>query len=118
MELIVNITTVLSVVISIGFMIFLYVRFLNNQKAKHPFSHNEIKTTEYPECPDFFESIDHNGEPVCKNVYKIGKCRKTSPYTVSFKNNKLFNNTKDGNYWKCRWAQDCEVPWSGIDYLC
>lgn len=119
MELIVNITSVLSVMIGVGFMIFLYLRFLNNQKAKNPFLQNETKNIEYPECPDFFESTtDHNGEKVCENVYKIGKCRLKSPYTVSFNNNDLFTNTKDGNSWKCRWAKECEVPWDSIDNLC
>uniref|UniRef100_A0A6C0EHF3 Uncharacterized protein n=1 Tax=viral metagenome TaxID=1070528 RepID=A0A6C0EHF3_9ZZZZ len=119
MNSIVNITSVLSVMISISFMIFLYVRYLNNQNAKNPFLQNETKKIEYPQCPDFFESTtDNNDDKVCKNVYKIGKCRLSDPYTASFLKDDLFTNTKDGNYWKCRWAKECEVPWEGIDNLC
>tara|TARA_B110001469_G_C9628483_1_gene314015 strand:- start:758 stop:1117 length:360 start_codon:yes stop_codon:yes gene_type:complete len=119
MKTIVSITSILSLIIAVGFMIFLYLKYLNNQKTKYPHSQNEKENFEHPECPDFFEIVtDSNGEKQCKNIYKIGKCRKTAPYTVSFRNNKLFNNTKDGNYWKCRWAKDCEVPWDGIDQMC
>ena len=116
MELIVNITNVLSVIIVISFMVFLYLRYLKN-KSKNPFLQTEKNEIEYPECPDFFESTtNHKGDKVCKNVYKIGKCRLKYPYTVSF-DDELYNS-KDGNKWKCRWAKECEVPWNNIDYLC
>ena len=119
MNTVVSITGLLSVVIAVGFIVFLYLRYLNNQKAKSNFSDNKGDNIEYPDCPDFFEIVtDSNGEKQCKNIYNIGKCRKTAPYTVSFRKNKLFNNTEDGNYWKCRWAKECEVPWEGIDNLC
>ena len=88
-----SITAILSVIIAVGFMIFLYLKYLNNQKAKNPLSQNEKENFEYPECPDFFEIVtDSKGKKQCKNIYKIGKCRKTAPHTVSFRNNKLFIN--------------------------
>jgi len=119
MEQSVGITGILSVLIAVGFIIFLYLRYLNNQKAKNPLLQNEKETFKYPECPAFFETMtDHTGKIKCKNVLNIGKCRKSPHDTISFEDNKLFNNTKTGKYWKCRWAKECEVPWGGIEKLC
>ena len=122
MELGVKITGVLSVLIAVGFMIFLYLRYLNNKKANNSILY-EKEQFKYPDCPDFFEIVsDSDGKKHCENVYNIGKCRKKGVGTgngkISFDENTLFNNTKDGNYWKCRWAKECEVPWDGINKLC
>jgi hypothetical protein len=120
MELAIGITSVLSVLIGVGFIIFLYLKYLKNQKDRNPHYQSEKENFEYSDCPDFFETItDSNGNKKCNNVYSLGSCRtKDSNFTtVSFDDN-LFNNTKDGNYWKCRWAKDCNVPWDGIDRLC
>ena len=121
MVLEVKITGVFSVLIGIGFMIFLYLRYLNNQKANNPLSYELKEEFKYPDCPDFFEIVtDTDGKKQCENIYNIGKCvkKESGNNKISFDDNILFNNTKDGNYWKCRWAKECEVPWDGINKLC
>ena len=64
------------------------------------------------ECPDYWETT---AEDTCVNTHKIGKCGLTAPY--SFKG-EIFKNQKTGDYSKCIWAKDCEVPWHNISNLC
>jgi hypothetical protein len=116
----INITTVLCVVIIIGFFIYSYLKYLN-KKSLSSFRQNTGQSKnniDFPECPDFFEVIDNNGKKVCKNTYKLGKCRIDNDHnTVSF-DDELFNNIKNGNYYKCRWSKECDTPWQNIERLC
>ena len=69
MDLIVNITNILSVVIAIGFMIILYHKYLKNKREKFPYQQNEDSNVKYSECPDFFESTtNYKNENVCENI--------------------------------------------------
>ena len=64
-------------------------------------------------CPDYWDIVD---EYKCKNTKKIGKCLLGDNNIMDF-NETIFKG-KDSDYYKCRWAVKCEVPWEGIDILC
>ncbi len=66
-------------------------------------------------CPDYWESV---GDKVCKNVNFLGSCANTTlSNTVDF-SGEIFTNSNTGDYAKCKWAKECNMPWSGIDRIC
>lgn len=66
-------------------------------------------------CPDHWEVV---GKNTCKNVKKIGgKCNiEDNELKFNF-DDKIFHG-KEGLYYKCKWAHQCNVSWEGIDNLC
>ena len=62
-------------------------------------------------CPDYW-TMEKEG--VCRNVNNLGTCAKDS--TIDF-NNEQFKG-RDGDLNKCRFAQNCNISWTGIDKLC
>ena len=66
-------------------------------------------------CPDQWEVIDNNK---CKNVKKLGNCHNTdSDLVFSFDDYDIFKG-KQSLYYKCKWANNCNTSWEGIDNLC
>jgi hypothetical protein len=68
-------------------------------------------------CPDYWDVV---GENRCRNVNKLGICLHgdgTKDSDVMDFNLPIFEGKK-GMYYKCSWAQKCQVPWEGISNLC
>lgn len=109
-----NLLTTESLIISISIVSLIliivysygnYVKF----KKKQMLNVKKVKPTN---CPDYWDSI---GEHKCRNIHKIGKCGLNDD--VDF-NDKMFQNTKTGDYMKCRYSKYCNTSWEGIDDLC
>ena len=66
-------------------------------------------------CPDYWES---EGNGVCKNVHKIGQCRRSDTNMHMDFNAEDMYTGSDGMYNKCEWSKACEAPWEGVDHLC
>ena len=64
-------------------------------------------------CPDYWEVQDEN---VCRNTHAIGLCKTGGDRDMDF-TDELFTGRK-GDYYKCAWSKQCQVPWEGIDNLC
>ena len=72
--------------------------------------------TVFPECPDYWEKV---GTDKCKNVLRVnGKCNTSVDNSIMDFDNEIFKNKKLGSKFKCKWARDCGVSWSGISSLC
>lgn len=68
------------------------------------------------DCPDYWDKV---GEFKCKNNLRVnGKCNTTVDNSVMDFDNEIFKNPKFGNKFKCKWARDCGITWSGINSLC
>ena len=98
----------LIVIVSVLVIYFVYNYYKNKQ----------IKQPEFPPwkslCPELWEVVDKNK---CKNVNKIGNCMLERDMVMDF-NDPIFKDKKKGNYYKCKWAKECNVSWEGIDNLC
>ena len=64
-------------------------------------------------CPDYWDIVD---DTKCRNTKQIGKCLLGKNNIMDF-NESIFKG-KEGDYFKCRWAVKCQVPWEGIDTMC
>jgi hypothetical protein len=78
---------------------------------------NKTKDIKFPpmknKCPDYWEVQDDN---VCRNVHSVGLCKTGGDRDMNF-NDELFTGRK-GDFYKCAWSKQCQVPWEGIDNLC
>lgn len=104
-----TIIIVISFMIIIIILIYAYKQYKIYQETIKELNIEKKRTAE---CPDYWETT---AEDTCVNTHKIGKCGLTAPY--SFKG-EIFKNQKTGDYSKCIWAKDCEVPWHNISNLC
>jgi hypothetical protein len=66
-------------------------------------------------CPDYWDSIGNNK---CQNSNSLGTCSNTPGANIMDFSGEIFNNANTGNYSKCKWANGCNVSWSGIERLC
>lgn len=106
-------TTAIVVLFFVFLGIFIYRSYRDFQKQKT--DKLDARTTP-PECPDYWEKVGPNK---CKNTLRVnGNCN-TSPEnsTMDF-DTEIFKHPKLSNKFKCRWARQCKVSWSGIDSLC
>jgi hypothetical protein len=79
---------------------------------------NINSNTKFPpwpsKCPDYWEVLDNNQ---CKNVYKIGDCKSIEADNIMDFSEPIFQGSK-GIYYKCNWANKCNIPWEGVDNIC
>ena len=115
-----KIVSLFAVLIIIGISVYLFLDIKDKMTIKDTQINNGMVQDKYPECPDFFDIINENGEKKCKNVYNLGSCINTEGNNKisAFFNHDFFKDPKKGNYRRCLWSKDCEVPWEGIDRLC
>lgn len=70
------------------------------------------KTRKYPpvvgDCPDYWESSEENGKPICRNTKNIGNCGKK----MNFSGPQFVGD--DGICNKAKWAKNCQLSWDGI----
>jgi len=109
-------TSLLSIIIIVTFIIYIYLEIKSLSKQKT----STLKTKlNYGDCPDFFETITRDGKKYCKNTYKLGSCANAKDNnTISFEDEELFTDNVNGNKMKCKWSKECDIPWNGIDRLC
>ena len=78
-------------------------------------------------CPDYWKVIstkkfiDTDGKeiiaPVCQNVNSIGYCNlEPNDSIIDFTSQEYRGET--GDLFKCRWADQCNVPWQGYSDIC
>ena len=72
-------------------------------------------TVPYSICPSYWDSI---GNSKCQNTNSLGSCSNTPGSNIMDFNSEVFTNPNTGNYAKCKWANACNVSWSGIDRMC
>lgn len=109
-------TSLLSVIIIVVFIIYIYVEIKSINKNN---TVNMKTKLTYGECPDFFETMTRDGKKYCKNTYKLGSCAKSEDNNIiSFEDDELFTDDVNGNIMKCKWSKECDIPWNGIDRLC
>tara|TARA_B100001093_G_scaffold334640_1_gene319525 strand:+ start:27 stop:362 length:336 start_codon:yes stop_codon:yes gene_type:complete len=101
--------SVLTVLIIVGFI----VSFVYELKRDR----DQRMNTKFPpfknKCPDYWEVGEDNN---CINTYSVGLCKTEGDKKMNFSDS-LFSGKK-GDYYKCAWAKQCQVPWEGIDSLC
>ena len=101
--------SVLTVLIIVGFI----VSFVYELKRDR----DQRMNTKFPpfknKCPDYWEIGEDNN---CINTYSVGLCKTEGDKKMNFSDS-LFSGKK-GDYYKCAWAKQCQVPWEGIDSLC
>ena len=101
--------SVLTVLIIVGFI----VSFVYELKRDR----DQRMNTKFPpfknKCPDYWEVGEDNN---CINTYSVGLCKTEGDKKMNFSDS-LFSGKK-GDYYKCAWAKQCQVPWGGIDSLC
>ena len=115
-----NLITFLSVVIILGVGIYMVLQMKKMAQMKNEKQSGKLSQLKYPECPDLFEVINENGNKMCKNTYKIGRCNNTNDNNKisAFFNDEFFLNNMKGDYRRCLWSKDCEASWDGIERLC
>ena len=107
-------STVLIIVGVLGFCglcIYLY----NNYKEFKAKLLATTATKPATNCPDYWESI---GESKCQNAKFLGSCSNKPDSNIMDFSGEIFTNKNTGNYAKCKWANACNVSWSGIDRIC
>ena len=79
---------------------------------------SNVKFPPWPSrCPDYWEVVNSTDtELKCKNVHNVGICNLTDDKTKEFSGAE-YTGSK-GPYYKCTWANECRVPWEGVDNLC
>ena len=77
----------------------------------------DIKSLKIPpwknKCPDYWLM---EGEGKCRNIHKIGKCALEDDGIIDFSKKPFIGEEGDKN--KCRIANACNIPWTGIDDKC
>lgn len=106
-----------TVLIIVGFLIFigLCVYLYNTYKEFKAKLLATNVTKAFTMCPDYWESIGNNK---CQNTKSLGSCSTMEGSNIMDFGGEIFTNGNTGNYAKCKWAQGCNVSWSGIDRLC
>lgn len=106
-------TTAIIVLFIIFFGVFLYRSYQDFQKQKTEKLDARITP---PECPDYWEKVGPNK---CKNTLRVnGNCNTSLDNNIMDFDTEIFKHPKLSNKFKCRWARQCKVSWSGIDSLC
>ena len=113
----VQITSLLSVIIITGSIIYVYLSIKTTQNKRTTTTNNKIN---YADCPDFFETIEKDGTKYCKNTYNLGNSNNNegNKLDLAFEDEDLFTNNEHGNLMKCKWTKNKGIPWNGIDRLC
>ena len=77
-----------------------------------------VKFPPWPsKCPDYWQVINSSADNLrCKNINKIGICNLKGDLIKSF-DDAVYSGSK-GDYYKCSWANQCRVPWEGVDNIC
>lgn len=106
-----------TVLIIVGFLVFvgLCIYLYNAYKAFKAKLLATNVTKAFTTCPDYWDSIGNNK---CQNTKALGSCSTTEGANIMDFGGDIFTNANTGNYAKCKWAQGCNVSWSGIDRLC
>lgn len=100
-----KIAVVLAIII--GYGIYIIVKYRKESEEKFKIVRAK--------CPDYWEVLDNNK---CKNVKKLGQCSNTEDNNIMDFSDDMYKHPKNGNYFKCVWAKNCEVSWQGIDLIC
>lgn len=66
-------------------------------------------------CPDYWDSL---GNGKCQNTKMLGSCSNKPEANIMDFSGEIFTNKNTGDYAKCKWANACNVSWSGIDRSC
>lgn len=103
------ITGIISLLIIVGFCINIFINYRKHKDLEE----NTVFPPWPSKCPDYWSTELKNK---CKNVHKLGKCKTGSDNIMDF-SDQIFNGNK-GQYYKCNWAKQCNIPWEGIDSLC
>ena len=114
-----NYSNIQIVIIILGIIIILWnlISFYNKYKAEQKKLREQASVKrQAAECPDYWDVV---GKNKCKNVHRIGVCRRGEGVNnvIDF-NNEIFTNPKSGQYRKCQWSQTCKAPWEGVDNIC
>ena len=107
-------TVVIVIVAVIGFTglcIYLYNVYKNTKSNLLATSATKV----YASCPDYWDSI---GKGQCQNTNLLGSCSNTPNANIMDFSGEIFTNANTGNYSKCKWANSCNISWSGVDRLC
>ena len=108
-------TSSFVIAIKILFVVFIGIYIYQTYKEFQKKKKSQIDIS-IPECPDYWDKI---GSKKCKNNLRVnGRCNTTVDNSIMDFDNEIFNNQKFGNKFKCKWARDCGVSWSGISSLC
>ena len=119
-----NLTNTFSILVVIGFIVYLYLDYNKNKKSNVSESKNKIVNNmnkKYSDCPNYFEIKENEEDNTvsCVNTHKLGKCKETYNFDRIIKeNSRIFNTIEAKNKMKCEWAKQCGVAWDGIDRLC
>ncbi len=103
------ILSVVTISIIIGFVVSFVLEIRRDEAATKNVKFPPMKNV----CPDYWEVQDDN---VCRNVHSVGLCKTGGDRDMNF-NDELFTGRK-GDFYKCAWSKQCQVPWEGIDNLC
>ena len=106
-------STTFIIIIGVLLLAYVIVYLYNNYKAASLLATSS--TIAYSICPSYWDSI---GNSKCKNTNSLGSCSTESGANIMDFSAKVFTNVNTGNYAKCKWANACNVTWSGIDRLC
>jgi hypothetical protein len=106
-------STTFIIIIGVLLLAFVIVYLYNSYKSASLLATNA--TIAYSICPSYWDSI---GNSKCQNTNAIGSCSANAGSNIMDFGAKVFTNVNTGNYAKCKWANACNVTWSGIDRLC
>jgi hypothetical protein len=102
--------TIVGVLIFVGLCIYLYNVY---KDFKDKLINKNEKT--YASCPDYWDSIGNNK---CQNSNMLGSCSNRPGSNIMDFSGEIFTNKNTGDYAKCKWANSCNLSWSGIDRIC
>lgn len=103
------ITGIISLVVVVGFCINIFINYRKHKELED----NTIFPPWPSKCPDYWAS---GGDNICRNSHKLGLCKSGDDNDMEF-GDQLFKGSK-GQFYKCNWAKQCQIPWEGIDNLC
>ena len=106
-------STTFIVIIGVLSLAFVIVYIYNTYKAAKLLATSV--TIPYSICPAYWDSI---GNGKCQNTNAIGSCSKDKGSNIVDFSGEIFTNKNTGDYSKCKWANYCNVSWSGINKLC
>ena len=104
-----TIVSILSIVIVLGFLLFIFFDVRNLIKKK---DYTEMEDVKMNTCPDFFELDDEKKDVYCKNTFNLGSGQDF------YGSNKIYKDFSKKEEAKCDWARLHNVSWDGIDRLC
>lgn len=104
-----TIVSILSIVIILGFLLFIFFDVQNLIKEK---DNTEMEDVKMNQCPDFFEIDETKKDVYCKNTFNLGSGQDFDG------SNKIYKDFSKKEEAKCNWARANDVSWDGIDRLC